>query len=80
LLWALEEGLGSAFTPEVKDAWIATYNIIADAMKRAAAEVPAEAAIIGFPRRSGLPRSRRGKSNLHGGPVVSVIEMISWPG
>jgi hemoglobin-like flavoprotein len=31
---------------EVKDAWIATYNIIADAMKRAAAEVPADAAII----------------------------------
>jgi hemoglobin-like flavoprotein len=46
LLWALEEGLGSAFTPEVKDAWIATYNIIADAMKRAAAKIPAEAATI----------------------------------
>jgi hemoglobin-like flavoprotein len=50
LLWALEQGLGSALTPAVKDAWIATYNTIADAMKRAAAEVPAKVAVTGLRR------------------------------
>jgi hemoglobin-like flavoprotein len=38
LLWTLEQGLGADFTPEVKDAWAATYTILADTMKAAAAE------------------------------------------
>ena len=38
LLWTLEQGLGEAFTDEVKQAWIATYTVLADTMKRAAAE------------------------------------------
>ena len=41
LLWTLDQGLGSAFTPQVKEAWTATYTTIAEVMKRAAAEVPA---------------------------------------
>jgi hemoglobin-like flavoprotein len=36
LLWTLEQGLGPAFTPEVKDAWAATYTLLADTMRRAA--------------------------------------------
>jgi hemoglobin-like flavoprotein len=43
LLWTLERGLGPAFTPQVKDAWTATYVTIADVMKRAAAEAPSKA-------------------------------------
>jgi hemoglobin-like flavoprotein len=38
LLWTLEKGLGNAFTPEVKDAWIAVYGLLADTMKNAAKE------------------------------------------
>ena len=39
LLWALEQGLGDRFTPEVRDAWAVTYTVLADTMKEAAAEV-----------------------------------------
>ena len=38
LLWTLEQGLGSAFTPEVKDAWATTYTVLADTMKNASAQ------------------------------------------
>ena len=39
LLWTLEQGLGPAFTEEVRLAWINTYTRLADTMKRAAADV-----------------------------------------
>jgi hemoglobin-like flavoprotein len=32
LLWTLEQGLGDAFTPEVRDAWEATYALVESAM------------------------------------------------
>ena len=35
LLWTLEQGLGSAFTPEVKQAWAEAYAALASAMKAA---------------------------------------------
>ena len=38
LLWTLEQGLGSAFTPEVKDAWATVYGILATTMQDAARE------------------------------------------
>ncbi len=38
LLWTLEQGLGEAFTPEVKAAWIAVYTLLAKTMQQAAAE------------------------------------------
>ena len=41
LLWTLEQGLGAAFTPEVKEAWTQTYELLAGAMKDAAAQVAA---------------------------------------
>lgn len=40
LVWTLEQGLGSDFTPEVKDAWVAVYGVLATTMKDAAAAVP----------------------------------------
>ncbi len=36
LLWTLSQGLGKAFTNEVKEAWTAVYLIIAGVMKEAA--------------------------------------------
>jgi hemoglobin-like flavoprotein len=36
LLWTLEQGLGDAFTPDVKEAWAETYNALASVMKSAA--------------------------------------------
>jgi len=38
LLWTLEMGLGRAFTPEVKGAWVAVYTLLADTMKAASRE------------------------------------------
>ena len=38
LLWTLEQGLGDAFTPEVKEAWATVYGILANTMKTAAAK------------------------------------------
>ncbi|MCS6849457.1 MAG: globin family protein [Anaerolineae bacterium] len=42
LIWALEQVLGDAFTPEVKEAWIEAYDVLAGAMKKAT--LPVEAA------------------------------------
>ena len=36
LLWTLEQGLGEAFTPEVKQAWAELYGNVATTMKHAA--------------------------------------------
>jgi hemoglobin-like flavoprotein len=36
LIWTLEMGLGRAFTPETKDAWIEVYTLLATTMKEAA--------------------------------------------
>lgn len=41
LLWTLEQGLGEGFTPEVKDAWVEVYTIVATVMKDSAAEIKA---------------------------------------
>jgi len=41
LLSTLEAGLGSAFTPEVKDAWATAYGILSQAMLAAAEEAAA---------------------------------------
>jgi hemoglobin-like flavoprotein len=37
-LWTLEQGLGKAFTLEVKSAWIETYMVLAGVMKDASAK------------------------------------------
>ena len=38
LVWTLEQGLGEAFTPDVKQSWVAAYTILATTMKDAAAQ------------------------------------------
>ena len=38
LLWTLEQGLGEAFTDEVKNAWASVYEVLADTMKAGAGE------------------------------------------
>jgi hemoglobin-like flavoprotein len=37
LLWTLEQGLGAAFTAEVRQAWTQTYAVLSTAMRAAAA-------------------------------------------
>lgn len=44
LLWTLEQGLGPAFTPEVREAWATVYGVLATTMQAAADEVTGEAA------------------------------------
>jgi len=39
LLWTLEQGLGTAFTPPVKQAWTTAYGLIANIMQRGARQV-----------------------------------------
>jgi len=41
LIWTLEQGLGADFTPEVKEAWTAVYEVLAGTMKNAAAQAEA---------------------------------------
>jgi hemoglobin-like flavoprotein len=38
LLWTLEQGLGEAFTDELKGAWVTVYTLLATTMKNAANE------------------------------------------
>jgi hemoglobin-like flavoprotein len=50
LLWTLEQGLGERFTPPVRDAWVAAWDVIAGAMREGmrraeAVRVPASAAV-----------------------------------
>lgn len=37
LVWTLAQGLGEGFTPEVKEAWVSAYGVLAKTMKDAAA-------------------------------------------
>lgn len=41
LIWTLEQGLGSAFTPQVRSAWTETYTILASVMQRGAQQLAA---------------------------------------
>lgn len=41
LLWTLEHYLGDMFTPELKEAWVEAYTILAGAMIEASEAVPA---------------------------------------
>lgn len=40
LLWTLQQGLGPAFTPDVKTAWAAAYRTLMQTMIDASREVP----------------------------------------
>jgi hemoglobin-like flavoprotein len=41
LLWTLEQGLGDAFTADVKEAWTAAYTLLATVMQEATMEADA---------------------------------------
>ncbi len=53
-LWTLQQGLGEAFTPEVKEAWVITYTTVASVMIEGANAVAAS--VVSF---SNTPNSRR---------------------
>ena len=36
LIWTLEKGLGDAFTPQTREAWVEVYTLLASVMKGAA--------------------------------------------
>lgn len=42
LIFTLEKGLGEAFTPELKEAWLAAYTALSGVMIAAAYPVPSE--------------------------------------
>ena len=44
LLWTLDQGLGDEFTPEVREAWVAAYSMMASVMQQGAREMPRIAA------------------------------------
>jgi hemoglobin-like flavoprotein len=46
LLWTLEHGLGAAFTPQVRDAWVETYQLVTSVMQRAAREAAESAPVL----------------------------------
>ena len=50
LLWTLQQGLGAAFTPEVRAAWTAVYGLLADTMQAAARQAVRPAAADGTGR------------------------------
>ena len=41
LIWTLEQGLGTDFTPEIKEAWTTVYRLLADTMKDGAVQAAA---------------------------------------
>jgi nitric oxide dioxygenase len=42
LLWTLEQGLGEAFTPAVRQAWASVYDLLATTMQGAAERAPTD--------------------------------------
>lgn len=38
LIWTLQQGLDDKFTPEVEEAWVVVYTLLADTMKNAAVQ------------------------------------------
>lgn len=39
LLWTLEQGMGDDFTPEVRNAWVAAYTLMAAVMQQGARDL-----------------------------------------
>lgn len=54
LIWTLGQGLGEAFTPEVRAAWEATYQLVADTMQEAARQSLGQGPRTEHSDRSGL--------------------------
>ncbi|WP_437653981.1 globin family protein [Sorangium sp. So ce1182] len=59
LLWTLREGLGDGFTRDVETAWKEVYGVIADVMKKAAAEHVGRAGAAPAPAPAPAPARER---------------------
>jgi hemoglobin-like flavoprotein len=57
LLWTLEQGLGPAFTPQVRDAWVETYTLVSSVMQRASRQAEHEAMMLRAAGESTLLRT-----------------------
>jgi hemoglobin-like flavoprotein len=57
LLWTLSAGLGDAFTPDVREAWAAAYDWIADTMRCGAATACAPEALTASTSACSAPRT-----------------------
>lgn len=55
LLWTLEQGLGAACSPAVREAWATAYAMLADAMQRAAHRTDDRHPEEGRQRETGSP-------------------------
>ena len=44
LIWTFEQGMGADFAPQVREAWVAAYELMADTMMQSAREAPMLAA------------------------------------
>lgn len=72
LLWTLREGLGDEFTGEVEVAWTEVYGLVADVMKKGAANqgMPAAKAKDEVPALpfgpASIPRGTAGSPRVHG--------------
>lgn len=64
LIWTLERGLGEAFTPATREAWIVAYAILADTMQEAAATAPVP--------REGITRP------MLDGACIAVYGAVGW--
>jgi len=59
LIWTLEKGLGEAFTPECRQAWIDVYTLIAGVMKEAASRSTMAHARFPMSQRNAAPMSQK---------------------
>jgi len=77
LLWTLEQGLGSGFTPAVREAWATAYGILASEM------IDATNAEITAPRRRRSSGRHDGGFAPANGPDLTKLNYVgivrSWP-
>ncbi|WP_437863151.1 globin family protein [Sorangium sp. So ce363] len=79
LLWTLREGLGDGFTRDVESAWTEVYGVIADVMKKAAADHVASGGgrkADAAPARERAPAQRPPLSEQRAPAPSSVTEVM----
>lgn len=59
LIWTLEKGLGEAFTPECRQAWIDVYTLLAGVMKEAGSRMSVTQHRFPMSQRGAGPMSQR---------------------
>ena len=71
LIWTLEQGLGEAFTPDVRQAWMRTYGLVSGVMIEAAEAAVADDAAVATP-------STTSQCPYHGSHVAPPISRPAW--